>query len=96
MRIFIVQVFCAWLLLTLSPVVVKDDTVVTTPLSTGNQTNCSNTALLVLVEARLHSLCHTRKSAAPIHTTILAESETECAEKKGDHLKIKRVAWELV
>lgn len=78
MRIFIVQVFCAWLLLTLSPVVVKDDSGNNPPSALGTRPTA---ALLVLVEARLHSPCHTHKSAVPIHTTILAESETEYAEK---------------
>ena len=75
MRIFIVQVFCAWLLLALSPVV-KDD-------NSGNNITyiyCRNGT--VLVEARLNSLCHIRRSAVPTHTAILAQSEAEDAEKR--------------
>lgn len=76
MRIFIVQVFCAWLLLTLSPVV-KDDTVETT-----SHTSIAEVVQYVLVEVRLNSLCHTRRSAVPTHTAILAQSEAENAEKR--------------
>ena len=84
MRIFIVQVFCAWLPLTLSPVV-KDDTVETT-----SHTSTAEVVQYVLVEVRINSLCHTHRSAVPTHTAILAQSEAENAEKKVISLKTKK------